>query len=145
MTNTESDALIARVMTAHRNGVLRKSSVGDALTAFADRVAALEAEVEEQDQLREKLVDLLTRTAAALKGEPEPNTLHSWHDLPELARAATERAQALHAALRELVAVWDTGMNVNPDDDAPAFHEWNARFDKAWEAVRAALAEQEGK
>lgn len=44
----------------------------------------------EETALREKLADILTRTANALKGPPAENALHGWHDLPEVA----ERLQA---------------------------------------------------
>lgn len=64
-----------------------------------EQVEALRAEVErlrtdlmESDEIREKLGHLLTRTAAALKGEPPAGVWHSWHDLPE---KATQLAEAL--------------------------------------------------
>lgn len=41
---------------------------------------------EEDRALCDKLSDILTRTANVLKGEPKPLHLHSWHDLPEVAR-----------------------------------------------------------
>lgn len=47
---------------------------------------------DECDQLRARLADLLTRTANALKGEPEPLKSHSWHDLPEVAAATVTQA-----------------------------------------------------
>ena len=45
------------------------------------------------DQVNGMMSDLLHRTANALKGDPGPHTLHSWHDLPEV--AADLRAAAL--------------------------------------------------
>lgn len=42
-------------------------------------------EIEDCDALRMRMADLLTRTANALKGEPMPLCMHSWHDLPEVA------------------------------------------------------------
>lgn len=84
----------------------------DALEA---EVEALRAEVErlrtdlmEYDEIREKLGHLLTRTAAALKGEPPAGVWHSWHDLPEKAaqlaealRKLEEREQSDEALLRQ--------------------------------------------
>lgn len=50
--------------------------------------AALTAQiVEELQALCDRLSDILTRTAAALKGPPPPLTLHDWSDLPEVAAA----------------------------------------------------------
>lgn len=80
-----------------------------------EQVEALRAEVErlrtdlmESDEIREKLGHLLTRTAAALKGEPPAGVWHSWHDLPEKAtqlaealRKLEERVQRDEALLRQ--------------------------------------------
>lgn len=49
---------------------------------------------EELTAQRDKLADILTRTANALKGQPTELTQHSWHDLPEV-------AQKLKAAQQE--------------------------------------------
>lgn len=82
-----------------------------ALATLRAEIDGLRAEVErlrtdlmESDEIREKLGHLLTRTAAALKGEPPAGVWHSWHDLPE-------KATQLAEALRELVAVFsESGM-----------------------------------
>ena len=73
-----------------------------------DEIEALRAEVErlrtdlmESDEIREKLGHLLTRTAAALKGEPPEGVWHSWHDLPEQAAQLVERVQRDEALLRQ--------------------------------------------
>lgn len=80
-----------------------------------EKIERLQAEVErlradlmESDEIREKLSHLLTRTAAALKGEPPEGVWHSWHDLPEKATQLTaalrkleERAQRDEALLRQ--------------------------------------------
>lgn len=60
-------------------------------TAEAER-DQLRADNDEYDQLLTRLRDLLTGTANALKGEPEPLHMHDWSDLPKVAAAvATER------------------------------------------------------
>lgn len=46
-----------------------------------------------EDELHEintRLARILTDTANALKGEPEPLTSHSWHDLAEVAKRAVD-------------------------------------------------------
>lgn len=48
----------------------------------------LRADVDECDQLREIMADILHRTADALHGGPLENGMWSWHDLPELAKEA---------------------------------------------------------
>lgn len=53
-------------------------------------VERLRADLMESDEIREKLGHLLTRTAAALKGEPPAGVWHSWHDLPEKAAQLVE-------------------------------------------------------
>lgn len=58
-------------------------------------VERLRADLMESDEIREKLGHLLTRTAAALKGEPPEGVWHSWHDLPE-------RAERLKEALEDI-------------------------------------------
>lgn len=52
------------------------------------RVAELEAERDDDDALRERMSDILKRTAIALRGPEPPLTAWSWHDLPERAAAA---------------------------------------------------------
>lgn len=44
-------------------------------------------DAEDTQRLIDRMSDLLTRTANALKGPPEALHLHSWHDLPEVAAA----------------------------------------------------------
>lgn len=56
------------------------------------RVAELEAERTDDDALRERMADILKRTAVALRGPEPPLTAWSWHDLPERAAAAKDGA-----------------------------------------------------
>lgn len=63
----------------------------------------LEAELNAATRLVSKLGDILTRTANALKGEPDELSMHSWHDLPEVASAmVSERDGARHALVAML-------------------------------------------
>lgn len=54
---------------------------------------------ETRDELIVRLSVLLERTANALKGEPVADSLHSLHDVPELAQAFKDDSTRLHAAL----------------------------------------------
>jgi hypothetical protein len=47
----------------------------------------------EERALRERLADILTRTANALKGTPPPTVFHSWHDLPAMAARMRREAK----------------------------------------------------
>ena len=83
-------------------------ALADALETFHnphDKQAAAElrrlhAELVESDALREKMSDILRRTATALKGEPGELTPHSWHDLTEVARTLRYEVDAI-AAIKE--------------------------------------------
>jgi hypothetical protein len=52
---------------------------------WSDLPAALDAELQENDDLRRRLAELLTGTANALKGKPKPLHSHDWSDLPAVA------------------------------------------------------------
>jgi len=47
-------------------------------------IADLESELAIADELMEQMASILTRSVNAIRGEPGPLHLHSWHDLPEL-------------------------------------------------------------
>lgn len=49
----------------------------------------------EDTALRERMSDLLTRTADALKGSPGPLRLHDWSNLPEVAASARQEVRRL--------------------------------------------------
>lgn len=79
------------------------------VSALCDEVERLRAEVAELDELREKMADILSRTAVALRG-PEPTlTRWSWHDLPERAGAAIAAIDVMQRAA--VIAATDTPPN----------------------------------
>lgn len=65
---------------------------------------AYQAGAEAEDETRTRMADLLTRTANALRGEPEPLSAHSWHDLPERAAAAIATIGVMQKAAAMLAA-----------------------------------------
>ena len=73
-------------------------------TGTESAVAAMQDELHESDQLRERMDILLTRTACALKGQPDELTMHSWHDLPEAAENIRRQRDELLAALEHILA-----------------------------------------
>jgi hypothetical protein len=58
----------------------------------------LREELREADALRERMADLLSRTAIALRGPEPPLTRWSWHDLPERAAAAIAAIDVMQRA-----------------------------------------------
>lgn len=68
-----------------------------------DHMAQLRQDLDEDIAVRERLAELLTGVANALKGPPEPLSSHGWSDLPELARQTRERVTALEAHSRALL------------------------------------------
>jgi hypothetical protein len=60
----------------------RMESAERDLAAANARIAELGVEVSELYRSNETMSDLLRATANGLKGDPGPNMLHSWHDLP---------------------------------------------------------------
>lgn len=57
-----------------------------------------EREAFECHKLNQRMAGLLNRIAAALKGDPGPHRMHSWHDLPDLAAQAMQAVRAQHSA-----------------------------------------------
>lgn len=83
------DDWAGRVVAADEQGMRWKERAEKAereRDAFRLGLEALKREGTDDDEaLRARMADLLTRTANALKGEPEPLHLHDWSDLPERA------------------------------------------------------------
>lgn len=73
----------------------------DAVKDQAARVAELEAEADDSDKLRNRMAQLLTGVANALRGQPPNLTTWSWHDLPERAAAAIHAITVMEAAARD--------------------------------------------
>ena len=59
----------------------------------ADEIEHMTAALRQADDLRDRLCDLLSRTAIALRGPEPPLTRWSWHDLPERAAEAVAVAE----------------------------------------------------
>ena len=77
----------------------------------------LKEENEHLHHLVAKLGDLLTATVNVLKGPPQENTMHSTHDIVEVARQLKDRVEALEASLeaeqeagRQLREEYGTGL-----------------------------------
>lgn len=57
-----------------------------------------EREAFECHKVNQRMAGLLSRIAAAIKGDPGPHRMHSWHDLPDLAAQAMQAARATQSA-----------------------------------------------
>jgi hypothetical protein len=62
------------------------------LEGLLDVITDLRIDADELERVNARMSTLLSQVAMALKGPEAPLTLHSWHDLPELA-AALKRAE----------------------------------------------------
>ena len=61
-----------------------------------------DAEIDENEALRDRMSSLLTEMANALKGPPAALSLHDWSDLPKV--AATQRAVMQRAVMQQALA-----------------------------------------
>jgi hypothetical protein len=61
-----------------------------------------EEEVAEYVILTDRMGEILTATADALKGKPGPLSLHSWHDLAEVAANLVAERDALTAVIEQI-------------------------------------------
>ncbi len=73
------DALAAFPSVAEAGGTIKEDLIVDQAQEDADTRASMD-----------RMADLLTRTANALRGDPGPLRRWSWHDLPERAAEATK-------------------------------------------------------
>lgn len=64
-------------------------------------LATCRREREDETRVREKLADLLRRTALALKGPPPELTSWGWHDLPDIAASLRAEQTRLREALKK--------------------------------------------
>jgi hypothetical protein len=103
----------------------------EAAHAAAAELRRLHADVEELDGLRERLADLLSRTAVALKGPEPPLTRWDWSDLPK-------RVLSLHAVNQELLEALRTARDHIDMNALEISHCKDAA------AIRAAIAKAEG-
>lgn len=81
-----------------------ESTAIDQLRAMQGEINELRAELAESDALRDKMGGILTRSVNAIRGEPEPLSLHSWHDLPEL--IAGQMTEAAYQRMIENGKAW---------------------------------------
>ena len=95
-----TESLFAVAAVGYRKGLNTRPSPIE-IEALRAEVERLRTDLMESDEIREKLGHFLTRTAAALKGEPPAGVWHSWHDLPEKAAQLVERVQRDEALLRQ--------------------------------------------
>jgi len=67
----------------------------------AAEIEDLRRDLDENAALRERMADLLRRTAVSLRGPEPPLTRWGWHDLPERAAAVAAERERLAAACWE--------------------------------------------
>lgn len=106
----ERDAALTEVERLKSTGGLGKAwSLAGVEYLRGERDAALievkrlKQSEDEYASINQRMDDLLTQTAAALKGDPPPLTSHDWSDLPKVA----ERLRGAVAAVEELLVEWE--------------------------------------
>jgi uncharacterized coiled-coil DUF342 family protein len=72
--------------------------------SLSEEIEQLRAEIADLDDLRERMVDILTRTANALHGQALKDGLHSWDNLPELAEKLREQRDEAKARIVRLMS-----------------------------------------
>jgi hypothetical protein len=119
--------------------------VQDALDARRERV--------EIEKLHNRMSELLTNTAGALKGKPGPLTMHSWSDLPQCAAliVANEtrllRELALMRPIVEAAEAWEFHRESRCQasfEPCEVCWQTHKALVAAVDAYRAASAEREG-
>ena len=138
MTN-ESDALIARLLNPRHQAYTtrERAEMVETMREAADRIAALEAEVE---RLRERERLLIAKIA-----DPETGLYRERADLQDAAIAATERAQAAEQALRALWALWNDKEWLQRRYDYERGHlSYANQLNEVERPIRAALAALQG-
>lgn len=76
------------------------------LLSFIGHAEWLVGEEELSIASRDRMADLLTRTANVLKGDPTPLSSHSWHDLPESAALAMDPDKKAIREAAASVSLW---------------------------------------
>jgi hypothetical protein len=94
------------------------------------KTSELEAENAELHTLTDRLSDLLSRTANALKGEPV-DCMHSLSDLPEVAGKLRERVERYCKALEGITCHCAEGVEV-----FPTYKIVKACYDEAMQALK---------
>ena len=99
-----------------------------------DELAELRQESKDSDKLRERLAELLTGVANALKGTPPSNVLHDWSDLP--AKVATLRGtvEGVRGALKDGRLL--IGMMLRLPIDAARIKQWDEQAQAALQPSR---------
>lgn len=89
-----------------------------ALRSQALAALALRDELAEDEALRNRMGDILTLTVNALKGEPDPRSLHDWATLPEVARTLVSEMAECRALVQ--LHMDDSAVNAREADDLRA-------------------------
>ena len=92
----ELRAKLADVTEQTRQILLHRDHILEVNGRLTEKLAELEQEAAEEDALRERLSELLTKSVNAIRGEPAELSLHSWHDLPELCNGLMEKLARGH-------------------------------------------------
>jgi hypothetical protein len=113
----------------------RMETAESALGAAQMRIKELETDAEDADRLRENMARILTDTANALKGKPEPRMQHSWHDLADWGQKLRD------VAMHYLAATSPGATHIEREHFVLALAAWRALYGR--DLFETALAFEE--
>ena len=121
---------VAETMEAMREIITAYEQAAARIRDLEAQLAEARREAADDDWYRDRASSLLTGVANALKGEPAPLHMHDHSDLPEVAKALSERCRVAEEeadAARNCIGPdpiygWDEPRHLN--DDEPGWKEY---------------------
>ena len=134
----QKDAEIIEQCRINGMGAEREAALLGKMERQAERIKELEADVDEEAHIRDRMAKLLAETAVALKGPEKALHRHGWQDLPDVAAKQSAALKLAKDALESCdVGDYSTGHVITPSFDAVA-------VDEALAAINEVLGENSG-
>ena len=119
----QKDAEIIEQCRINGMGAEREAALLGKMERQAERIKELEADVDEEAHIRDRMAKLLAETAVALKGPEKALHRHGWQDLPEVAAKQSAALKLAKDALESCdVGDYSTGHVITPSFDAVAVY-----------------------
>ena len=125
----QKDAEIIEQCRINGMGAEREAALLGKMERQAERIKELEADVDEEAHIRDRMAKLLAETAVALKGPEKALHRHGWQDLPEVAAKQSAALKLAREALFDM------------QDSYAAVHGWKDSFVIAATTAIAAINE----
>ena len=125
----QKDAEIIEQCRINGMGAEREAALLGKMERQAERIKELEADVDEEAHIRDRMAKLLAETAVALKGPEKALHRHGWQDLPDVAAKQSAALKLAREALFDM------------QDSYAAVHGWKDSFVIAATTAIAAINE----